>query len=691
MMEVPVPKVIDFGIAKATQQPLSEQTSLTAVQQFLGTPAYMSPEQAEMKGLDVDTRSDIYALGVLLYELLTGHLPFERKELLQAGFDEMRRIIREQEPPTPSTRLGTLAAADLTAVAKQQRTDPPRLVHLIRGDLDWIVMKCLEKDRARRYETANSLSRDLERHLNHEPVTAAAPSASYRMRKFIRRHRVGIVTAAALVHLLIGGAALSTWQAVRAKRAEREARKVATFLQDMLDKVRPEVALGRDTKMVKEILDQTAERVGKELEDQPVVEAELLTTMGTAYESLGEYDRAETLHRQALVLEKKFLGTEHQSIAVSLDELADTLRDQGKLAEAEMTHRKALAMRRKLLGKEHLGVADSLGGLASVLQDEGRLAEAESVEREALAMRRKLVGNEHLDVAGSLDNLATVLCAEGKLVEAEATQRESLAMRKKLQKNEHPDLANALNNLAAVLQNQGRLAEAETMQREAVAMQKRMLGNEHPTLATSLANLGTVLTDQGKLSEAESLEHEALEMRRKLLGNTHLDVADSLLSLGNLLRGQGRLAEAENMNREALTIQLELLGNEHPAVATSLNNLALVLYDQGRLEEAESMHRQALAMKRKFLGNEHPAVAASLDNLARVLHDRGKVAEAEAPLRCRSGCRPSSGTCVPHCSWHSDAREFEAAVPLLLLRRRRQRHSVVSFSTSKLKAKRNIS
>src|ERR1019366_258221 len=198
---VAVPKVIDFGIAKAPQQAQSDQTSLTFLQQFLGTPAYMSPEQAGLTGLDIDTRSDIYALGVLLYELLTGHLPFEKKDFLQAGFDEMRRLIREQEPPKPSTRLSLLASRDLTTVAKRQRTEPPRLIHGVRGDLDWIVMKCLEKDRTRRYDSPNGLARDLERYLNHEPVTAAAPSALYRMRKFIRRHRFGLAAAAAMVIL----------------------------------------------------------------------------------------------------------------------------------------------------------------------------------------------------------------------------------------------------------------------------------------------------------------------------------------------------------------------------------------------------------------------------------------------------------------------------------------------------------
>src|SRR6266704_2408520 len=220
---VPVPKVIDFGIAKATQGRLTDKTLFTAFEQFIGTPAYMSPEQAEMSGLDIDTRSDIYSLGVLLYELLTGKTPFDSKELLEAGLDAMRRTIQEKEPERPSTKLSTMVEGEITSTAKRHQTEPPKLISSVRGDLDWIVMKCLEKDRARRYETANGLARDLQRHLNHEPVAARPPSTAYRLQKAIRRHKLAFAAGAAVAAALLVGTSVGTWKAIEASRAQHAA------------------------------------------------------------------------------------------------------------------------------------------------------------------------------------------------------------------------------------------------------------------------------------------------------------------------------------------------------------------------------------------------------------------------------------------------------------------------------------
>ncbi|MBI2927181.1 MAG: serine/threonine protein kinase [Verrucomicrobia bacterium] len=523
---VPVPKVIDFGIAKATQQELTEKTVFTRFHQFLGTPAYMSPEQAEMSGLNIDTRTDIYALGVLLYELLTGHTPFDAKELFQAGLVEMRRRIREQEPLRPSTRVSTLADAERTTVARHRQSDAPRLIHLLRGDLDWIVMKALEKDRRRRYDTTNALAQDLERHLKHEPVSASPPSTLYRARKFVRRHRVGVVTAAAVSATLIFGLIGSLLGFTRASRErdralaaehqaatnEQKARieaalsaQVAQFLKEMLKNVPPEVALGRDTALLRAVLDTTAERVGKDLKDQAEVEAELRETIGRVYRGLSQWAKAEAMHRRALSLRKKLFGSEHPAVAESLVSVAYSLFRQGNYTEAEALHREALAMNRKLLGEENLAVAGSLAGLGRALGAQGKVAEAETLIHEALAIYKKLLGDEHPEVASLLDDLVRWLHQQGKLVEAESLERETLAMQRRLFGQEHPDIAVSRILLSGILGDQGRLADAETLYREALAMQRKLLASDNPRLVGSTFGLAALLRRQGKQTEAELL------------------------------------------------------------------------------------------------------------------------------------------------------------------------------------------
>ncbi len=523
---LPIPKVIDFGIAKATGQRLTDKTLFTAFEQFIGTPAYMSPEQAERGGLDVDTRSDIYALGVLLYELLTGQPPFDPKELLAAGLDEMCRTIREKEPDRPSTRLGTMLDAELTTVARQRQIEPPKLVHLLRGDLDWIVMKALEKDRTRRYETASGLATDIQHHLNNEPVAACPPSNLYRFQKLVRRNKLAFAATSAVIAALILGLGVSTWMFFgekkareRAMAAERTAQteatksqQVARFLKDMLAGVGPSAALGRDTTMLRDILDKTTERVDQDLKDEPEVQAELLDTLGLTYIDLVEYAKAEAVQRKALGIRQKLFGNKHPDVARSLDNLVLVLERQRRLTEAETLAREALEMQKELLGGENQDIAASMDHLANIFFSQGNWSGAETMHRQALAIKRKLSGNDKdSGLAWSLNNLARVLWTEGKLDEAETLNREALAIRKKLYGYEHPEVALSLRELGLVLNSQGKTAEAEPLVREALAMQRKILGDKHFEVAISLESLVTVLQRQGKLDEAASVCREAAE------------------------------------------------------------------------------------------------------------------------------------------------------------------------------------
>jgi len=622
---VPVPKVIDFGIAKATDQRLTEKTVFTEFQQFIGTPAYMSPEQAEMSGLDIDTRSDIYSLGVLLYELLTSQTPINHAELMSAGLDAMRRLLREKEPPRPSTCLSTMVNEELTTVAKHRQAAAPKLIHMVRGDLDWIVMKALEKDRSRRYETAVGFAADIEHFLKNEPVLARSPTALYRFQKLVRRNKLACAATAAVSLSILLGLAVSTGLFLREKEARRQAdnaaeksRQVSLFLENMLKGVGPAVAMGRDTALLREILDQTAARVTTDLRNEPEVEAEICNTLGEVYRELGLPSNAEEFHNDARALQAKISGGKLADAALSLNDFAVVLRDEGRLAEAESLHREALALRRKVYGNNNADVAVSLNNLALVLRSEDKLAEAERTHLEALAIQQKLFGNESLPAATSLNNLALTLRDQGRFADAETDLRQALAIERREFGENDPRLGVTMGNLACLLRQEGNLTEAAVLAKRSLVLDRNLFGSEHPAVATAMNDLAMILTAQGHLAEAEQLHRDALTMRRKLLGGEHPEVAASLDHLSQTLRLEKKLAEAESLARSALAIRRTIYGNEHSTVAASLENLALVFREEGKLNESEASMQAALAMWQRILGDQHPQVAAARNELASV-------------------------------------------------------------------------
>ncbi|MBI3848903.1 MAG: tetratricopeptide repeat protein [Verrucomicrobia bacterium] len=627
----PMPKVIDFGIAKATtDQRLTDKTLFTAFEQFLGTPAYMSPEQAGLGGLDIDTRSDIYSLGVLLYELLTGHPPFDLEGLRRSALDEILRVIRENEPPRPSTRLTTLTEQELTTVAQRRQIESAKLPNLLRGDLDWIVMKALEKDRARRYESANGLAMDIQRHLANEPVVARPPSAAYRFQKLVRRNKIAVAATSAVAAALIIGLGVSTWMFLkekadrqRALASEQRAETVSQFLKDMLKGVGPSVALGRDTKMLQEILDKTAERVGKDLVSQPEVEAELLSTIGTAYFDSGDYPKAKAMYEQALKLSETLFGGTNASVAASLHGLGRVLHEQHELAEAETVKGRALAIRRAVFTNDHPDVAESLISLSDTLQFGGRVVEAEKPAREGLEMWRRLRGRAtpDRDVATALNALGTVLSKLDKLAEAESVQREALAMWRQLGEKESPALATALIRLTGVLDVEGKWVEAEELHTQALAMRRKVLGDNHPLVASSFASLAKMFLHHGKPQEAEQMVRDDLANRRRSPPDERMAASLDLLRL--ILRLEGKPADAEAALREALGIRAGAAGAGN---AVAINDLA---WDLATSEDPSLRDGQrAVAFAEKAVAATDRKDPRLLDTLAAAYAEFGDFSKA---------------------------------------------------------------
>ncbi len=639
----PAPKVIDFGIARVDSPDHGLSTAHTAFGAVLGTIEYMSPEQALSPAEGVGTRADVYSLGVVLYELLTGVLPFGAEVLRRASPTELERLLGETEPLPPSRRV---AADGENAVerARARASEPRRLSRALRGDLDNIIGVAMRKDAARRYASVAHFADDLERHLSEQPVSARPATWSYRTHRFVSRHRWGVgAGAAATVAALAAGVAFTTRLAIERDRARVEAekaREVAGFLQEIFRVPDPTLPGAGDV-TARQLLDEGAARISARLVGQPEVRASLLGVVGNTYRGLGIWNEAARRLEDALDLERGLYGSESLDVATRLHELGLTRADLGEMQAAETMLREALALRSRLLGEDAPETAATMTALAVSLRGQGRYAEAEEIGLRAVETYRRVVGPMHVETALALHNLAFIVRGQGRFAEAEALYREALSIRQTLLDPSHPDILQTMVNLALVVEALGDYEEAEALLREGLERRQERLGDDHPATLTTRNNLAYQLWRSGRYPSADSLFADAVAIGRRLFPDGHPSLAIMLNNLGVARRRSGDWETAEALHREAVAMNRRLLAEEHPRVAADLDNLGLVLSESGRGAEAEPVHRQAWEMRVRLLGEDHPDAAESLSGLARARLTLGDAEGAAELLRSVLSTRTS--------------------------------------------------
>ena len=622
-----IPKIIDFGVAKALSQPLTDRTLVTEEGQFIGTPEYMSPEQAQMTGLDLDTRTDIYSLGVLLYELLTGTLPFDSETLRSGGVEHIRHIIREEDPKTPSTRLTSLGE-QATRVAQQRGTEVRTLVKRLHRELEWIPLKAMRKERARRYRSASELADDIENYMQSSPLIAGPESTTYRVKKFVRRKR-GLVTGviAVLAVLLVGAVGITVF-ALKAEQRRAEVQAVSSFLRNVLTSL-DRFKVGGRTITERSVLDAAAESLEGKFKGTSVAAAEIQYMLGHAYWSLGLYQQSEFHFRHALEVQQARYGPEHSATLTTQNQLGWTYFSMGRFDKAEELISQAWQIRRRLLGDGHEDTIYSAMGLASTYNMQGRFREAEELARDALETTQGVLGAEHRYVPGIMNILAWNYLLQGRYSEAERVARQGLEVASRVLEERDWFRLLLRHTLASACVCLGRYEEAEQRLLDVLADRRLSWGPEHPDTLLVMSHLAGLYVLQDRDAEADTLYRTVLDSQRRVPGNDHPDTLASINGWAVLCAKQGRFEEANKLFQEALAGKQRNLGDNHPFTLQTLNDFGRMCLNQGRYEDAQAKLLTAYAGCTKKLGPTHPLTLDSLNNLIRLYESWGKVDEVE--------------------------------------------------------------
>ncbi len=624
------PKLLDFGVAKPLLS-LAAGNQTTTVQRVL-TPRYASPEQ--LRGEAVTTASDVYSLGVVLYQLLTGRVP-RRLPQLAAGIDQAfgdqvtrpSAVVTRDGPEAPSSRQ----CADARA------TSPSRLSRRLDGDLDNILLKALRTEPERRYASVDRLSQDLERHAKGLPVEARPDSARYRMAKFVRRHRVAVSATMAVLTLAVASALALAAMAARianerdqAQRERDKAGQVSAFLVDLFEDANPTRTRGASV-TARELLERGAASIPRQLGGQPQVQAALLDAVGRAYLGLALYDQAAPLLEQALELRRRSLGDDHPEVATSYLHLGALQRARSELDSAGRSFDRALRIqRRQSAGDEAISL--TLGHLAELAKIRGRYREAEALLREAMALAAATSGRRTAHYARLESLLAVVLNQRGDPGEAKAAYARALEVGKETLGEQHPDVLAIQRGLAKILRQENRPREAEALYRQILAAERSAFGDDHVKPAFTLNHLGQVLADQGRFEEAELHIREALRVRTRLLGDRHVAVAVSLNVLATVESLRGELEVAEGSFRRSIEILEGMAAPPPRPLGYALNGLGRALRMQGRAAEAEPLLARALECRLSIVDPGHPLVIESRGELGLCLAAMGKEREARRTL-----------------------------------------------------------
>ena len=643
-------KVIDFGVARSTDPGQTRITYQADIGQLLGTLNYMSPEQCTGDAGSLDIRTDVYSLGVILYELLCGALPHD---VSKVPITEALRIVQRDAPMRPSARNPAL-----------------------RGDLEAIILKAIDKDRDRRYPTASEFAADIRRFLDNTPVVARPATTLYHLRKFAQRNRTLVAGACAVVITLIAGIAATSRMAFVADRArsaaeqrQRETEQVAAFqaaqltgidvaamgtrLRDDLHARALEAASDADASIAPEldrtlasinftdvarialdqtILDRTSAAIRAQFTDQPGVESLLLQSLARTASSLGLVDRATDAQRAALDIRRTTLGDDHPDTLQSIDAMGSMLALQGERASAEACFREAYEGRQRTLGPDDAATLASLNNLCTVLQDLGRFDEAEPMLHAVLKARRRVLGPESPDTIRSMHSMANLLHEQGKIAEAETAFREMLPLARRVLPEDDAEMQRILSNYASLLKLRGDADGALALQREVLDIRRRTRGNDHPDTLFAIAAMAATVKEQGNIAEAEALYREALEGRRRVLGEDHASTLHTIASLGSTLQEQGKLDEALPYYEAALSGRRRTLGDDHPQTLQSIYNMSGMLLMLHRHSEAESLSREAIDRGRRALPTGHWYLGVFLAHLGDICIATDRFAEAEPLL-----------------------------------------------------------